>query len=196
MGAVPGNIDDKTPATPARTRYEAVPGLVYLRRPCPVEGPAPGLAAASQAPSGTAGSGGPGTGPDSASGTTAGTETGNKTGNGDVPAPAAVRARIGMLVGVWLEVLDGRRPVSALRKGPFSPGVTEDLRGRIRDARPTPGAVSAPTVSRVLSVHLPPTRPDRLTFTASVTHGDRVRAVAGHLARYDGRWRVETMTLI
>jgi hypothetical protein len=192
MGAVPGNIDDKTPATPARTRYEAVPGLVYLRRPCPVGGPVEGSVAApetaAQAPTDTAVPG------DAHTDQSPGTDT--PQGTADVPAPAAVRARIGMLVGVWLEVLDGRRPVSALRKGPFSPGVTEDLRGRIRDARPSPGTTSPPTVSRVLSVHLPPTRPDRLAFTASVAHGDRVRAVAGHLSRYDGRWRVETMTLI
>lgn len=95
-----------------------------------------------------------------------------------------------MLVGVWLEVVDGRRPVSALRKGPFAPAVTADLRGRMREIR-TPDEAS-----RVLSVHLPPAHRTRLNFTASVTHHRRVRAVAGHLARYDGRWRVESVTLI
>lgn len=102
-----------------------------------------------------------------------------------------------MLVGVWLEVVDGRRPVSALRKGPFSPTVAEDLRGRMRDARARPtGATTVDEPSRVLSVHLPPAHRDRLNFTASVLHHRRVRAVAGHLARYDGRWRIESVTLI
>ncbi|WP_420099662.1 Rv3235 family protein [Corynebacterium sp.] len=174
MGAVPGNTDDKTDAAPARTRYHAVPGLVYLRRPGPVERP---VRSGTGAPA-TASPAEPGHTPDG------------------VPDAAAVRARVAMLVGVWLEVLDGRRPVSVLRKGPFSPRVSEDLRGRLRDTRPLPGTPSTRTVSRVLSVHLPPTHPERLTFTASVAHGTRVRAVAGHLSRYDGRWRVETMNLI
>ncbi|WP_291478396.1 Rv3235 family protein [Corynebacterium sp.] len=182
MGAVPGNTEEKTPASPARTRYEAVPGLVYLRRPGPVA--TRGVRSPADAPS---------TGATSTSDTAVAADPPPATDGRTAPA---VRARVGMLVGVWLEVLDGRRPVSVLRKGPFSPRVSDDLRGRIRDSRPSPGDTSPRPVSRVLSVHLPPTHPERLTFTASVAHGDRVRAVAGHLARYDGRWRIETLTLI
>lgn len=174
MGAVPGNTDEKTPATPVTTRYEAVPGLVYLRRPVPV-------VEAAENSAGTGQLAGTGVAPPPSD---------------DVPPAPAVRSRVGMLVGVWLEVLDGRRPVSVLRKGPFSPRVADDLRGRIRDARPGPGATPPQTASRVLSVHLPPTHRERLTFTASVAHGNRVRAVAGHLSRYDGQWRIETVTLI
>ena len=173
MGAVPGNTDEKTPATPVKTRYEAVPGLVYLRRPVPV------VEAAENS--------GTGRGPDNST---------TPPPSDDIPPTPAVRSRVGMLVGVWLEVLDGRRPVSVLRKGPFSLRVADDLRGRIRDARPGPGATPPQTASRVLSVHLPPTHRERLTFTASVGHGNRVRAVAGHLSRYDGQWRIETVTMI
>lgn len=175
MGAVPGNTDEKTPATPVTTRYEAVPGLVYLRRPVPVTEPAENPAVSGRPPD---------------------TGTTPPPPSDDVPPAPAVRSRVGMLVGVWLEVLDGRRPVSVLRKGPFSPRVADDLRGRIRDARPGTGSTPPQTVSRVLSVHLPPTHRERLTFTASVAHGNRVRAVAGHLSRYDGQWRIETVTLI
>lgn len=181
MGAVPGNTDEKTPATPARTRYEAVPGLVYLRRPGPAVEAVRNSAGPRRRPEDTE--------PSSVDGTVL-------SPSESVPPAPEVRARVGMLVNVWLEVLDGRRPVSVLRKGPFSPRVADELRGRIRDARPAPGATPPRTVSRVLSVHLPPTHPDRLTFTASVAYGNRVRAVAGHLARYDGQWRIETVTLI
>lgn len=178
MGALPGNTDATTPPTHGRTAYVPVPGLVYLRRPgrhaVPVTQDAP---ASEAAPVQDAASRRPG---------------------------SAVNARVAMLVGVWLEVVDGRRPVSALRKGPFSPRVTEDLRGRMRQALPAAarvsgasGTASSPAVpSRVLSVHLPPTHPERLTFTASVLHHERVRAVVGHLARYEGRWRVETVTMV
>lgn len=164
-----------------RTAYVPVPGLVYLRRPGRHAAPVTQDAPAPVAP---------------------------PVQDAATPRPgSAVNARVAMLVGVWLEVVDGRRPVSALRKGPFSPRVTEDLRGRMRQALPTaagtstaPGAsgtASSPAVpSRVLSVHLPPTHPERLTFTASVLHRERVRAVVGHLARYEGRWRVETVTMV
>lgn len=175
MGALPGNTDATTPPTHGRTAYVPVPGLVYLRRPgrhaVPVTQDAP---ASEAAPVQDAATRRPG---------------------------SAVNARVAMLVGVWFEVVDGRRPVSALRKGPFSPRVTEDLRGRMRRSLTASagasGAPSSPAVpSRVLSVHLPPTHPERLTFTASVLHHERVRAVVGHLARYEGRWRVETVTMV
>lgn len=96
-----------------------------------------------------------------------------------------------MLVGTWLEVVDGLRPVTVLRKGPFSPTVSDRLRGTLRT---TGGTRTSP--SRVLSVNFPPTHRDRLGFTASVVRDGRVRAVVGHLSRYSGQWRVESITLI
>lgn len=102
-----------------------------------------------------------------------------------------------MLISVWLEVLDGRRPVSALRKGPYSPVVSESLRGMVRESAADPGGRGFPTeVSRVLAVHIPPSHRERLGFTASVARDGRVRAVAGHLARYDGQWRIESIVII
>lgn len=177
----------QTAQTQAGTTYEPVPGLVYLRRPqrCGGDGPVDTPEAAQKQVQVQAG--------DAVADRTAPPQQeARRTGR-------SVSGRVGMLIAVWLEVLDGRRPVSVLRKGPFNPLVVEELRGRLRraDAASSPDSPDPrPAPSRVLSVHLPPTHRERLAFTASVTHGGRVRAVAGHLGRYDGRWRIESVTLI
>ncbi|HIW91373.1 MAG TPA: hypothetical protein H9870_06915 [Candidatus Corynebacterium avicola] len=154
-----------------QARFEPVPGLVYLRRP---RGGTVVRQDAATATDGTERAAAPS--PNARKNTAAGD---------------AVARRVAMLVGTWLEVVDGLRPVTVLRKGPFSPVVSEQLRGVLRDA-----GKSRRSPSRVLSVNLPPTHRDRLGFTASVTRDGRVKAVAGHLARYDGQWRVESITLI
>lgn len=148
-----------------QARFEPVPGLVYLRR----------------ARGGTLERQNAATAPKPQK-----TPPTSQTAAGDV-----VARRVAMLVGTWLEVVDGLRPVTVLRKGPFSPTVSEQLRGVLRDA-----SRSRRSPSRVLSVNLPPTHRDRLGFTASVIRDGRVKAVAGHLARYDGQWRVESISLI
>lgn len=183
-----------TQSVRARDRYAPVPGLVYLRKPrsAPVRPTPRELPTTLPKVQTTAGDGGATTA--QTSGDTQ-RETAGNAGDardaGKDSARSAVASRIGMLVRTWLEVLDGHRPVTVLRKGPFSPTVTETLRGVLRNAGSVPTSPS-----RVLSVAIPPSHRDRLGFTASVARDGRVRAVVGHLSRYDGRWRVESITLI
>ncbi|AGP31382.1 hypothetical protein A606_08695 [Corynebacterium terpenotabidum Y-11] len=115
---------------------------------------------------------------------------------GSSGARAAATAEISRLLTLWLDAFDGRRPVTALRRGPFSPVVLDHLRGQIRgQIRDSVGA-RAGSPSRLLRVHLPPSHHRRLAFTASAAVDGRVRALVGHLARYDARWRVESVTLL
>lgn len=104
----------------------------------------------------------------------------------------AATREIARLLWLWLEAYDGRRPVSALRRGPFSPTALDELRGLIRTTIEHRQGVP----SRLLRVHLPPSHHHRLAFTASAAVNGRVRALVGHLARYDSRWRVESVTLL
>lgn len=104
----------------------------------------------------------------------------------------AVTREVARLLWSWLEAYDGRRPISALRRGPFSPTVLEELRSLIRDTIEERHDIP----SRLLRVHLPPSHHHRLAFTASAAVDGRVRAIAGHLARYNSRWRVESIVLL
>lgn len=113
-------------------------------------------------------------------------------GPGSADSRRAATREIGRLLSAWLEAFDGRRPVAALRRGPYSPGVVDDLRRQIR----TTVEQRSGTPSRLLRVHLPPSRRGRLSFTASAAVDGRVRALVGHLARYEARWRVESVTLL
>lgn len=198
-----GETVEKT--TPSREdRFVPVPGLVYLRRPragtvLRRDGPstddsrpepadtvvrdAPAVAASAPVTADTA--------PDTAGSGSGSGSAAAAPSDADPAAGEAVARRVAMLVGTWLEVVDGLRPVTVLRKGPFSPTVSDRLRGTLRT---TGGTRTSP--SRVLSVNIPPTHRDRLGFTASVVRDGRVRAVVGHLSRYSGQWRVESITLI
>lgn len=198
-----GETVEKT--TPSREdRFVPVPGLVYLRRPragtvLRRDGPstddsrpepadtvvrdAPAVAATAPVTADTA--------PDTAGSGSGSGSAAAAPSDADPAAGEAVARRVAMLVGTWLEVVDGLRPVTVLRKGPFSPTVSDRLRGTLRT---TGGTRTSP--SRVLSVNIPPTHRDRLGFTASVVRDGRVRAVVGHLSRYSGQWRVESITLI
>ncbi len=137
---------------------------------------------------------------------------------GTTPTGNAAAAGIARLLCLWLEALDGRRPVTALRRAPFSPLVLDDLRRLIRESMDSPGqparavtgvhgpgtggavgrtgTTAGPPPSRLLRVHLPPSHHRRLSFTASVAVSGRVRALVGHLGRYDSRWRVENIALV
>lgn len=166
---------------------EPVPGMVYLRRPVgaapvrdAVAGPVDGRVGRAE------------TAPDSV-----------LVGTGPAaPARNAAVAEIARLLCLWLEAFDGRRPVAALRRGPFSPAVLDELRSVIRSSldhrAAASGAGHAPGSgpSRLLRVHLPPSHHRRLSFTASVAVSGRVRALVGHLGLVDTRWRVESVTLV
>ncbi len=171
-----------------------LPGLVYLRRPTGATAledtpPTADVAAPHRDPRRT--------GADGAGGVLTGTDR-------TTPARDAATAEISRLLRLWLEAFDGRRPVTALRRGPFSPAVLDDLRSLIRESLDTVGTAGAArtgpapgsTPSRLLRVHLPPSHHRRLSFTASVAVSGRVRALVGHLGRHDTRWRVESVTLV
>ena len=166
-----------TPGTDFTTADTApLPGMVYLRRPVGAPSPPTGTREPPAAPRADGV-------PQLLSGATASPD-----------ARSAVTAEIARLLTLWLEAYDGRRPVNALRRGPFSPGALDELRARIRsdlDRRS-----GAPARSRLLQVHLPPSHHRRLSFTASAAVDGRVRAVVGHLARYESRWRVESVNLM
>lgn len=112
-------------------------------------------------------------------------------GTGGVGGQAAdreLRAAVFRLLMFWLEALDGRRPVEALRRGPYARQVVERLRTRVagrpdqrgrRDGRDHAGGWAPATV---LSLHLTGGGPSRRTFCASVRVHGRIRAVVGHLA--------------
>ena len=194
-----GETVEKT--TPSREdRFVPVPGLVYLRRPragtvLRRDGPstddsrpepadtvvrdAPAVAATAPASAPVTAD----TAPDTAGSGSGSGSAAAAPSDADPAAGEAVARRVAMLVGTWLEVVDGLRPVTVLRKGPFSPTVSDRLRGTLRTTGGT-------------RVNIPPTHRDRLGFTASVVRDGRVRAVVGHLSRYSGQWRVESITLI
>ena len=171
-----------------------LPGLVYLRRPTGAavveDTPPTADVAAPHRDTRRTGAGG-------ADGVLTGTDR-------TTPARDAATAEISRLLRLWLEAFDGRRPVTALRRGPFSPAVLDDLRSLIRDSLDTirtagaarTGTAPGSTPSRLLRVHLPPSHHRRLSFTASVAVSGRVRALVGHLGRHDTRWRVESVTLV
>lgn len=189
-----GKTSTESSAVHTAAHTVPLPGLVYLRRPT-------GAAAMEAAPP-TAGFSAPHrdarrTGADGAGGVL--TQTDRTT-----PARDAATAEISRLLRLWLEAFDGRRPVTALRRGPFSPAVLDELRYLIRDSLDTvrtagaAGTTTAPgsIPSRLLRVHLPPSHHRRLSFTASAAVSGRVRALVGHLGRHDTRWRVESVTLV
>jgi hypothetical protein len=171
-----------------------LPGMVYLRRPAgaaTVRAARAGRAGRADMPGADAATPSRGTRPTEADGVLSGTD-------GTTPARAAATAEITRLLRLWLEAFDGRRPVTALRRGPFSPAVLDDLRTLIRESLDATRTDTAPgsTPSRLLRVHLPPSHHRRLSFTASVAVSGRVRALVGHLGRHDSRWRVESVTLV
>lgn len=179
-----------TAATPAGTA--PVPGKVYLRRPTgePVVRPAPDMSGAPGVPGAPVHAVGPGPATDPLAGVR--TPADGVLGAPGPSARTAVTAEIARLLTWWLEAYDGRRPVAALRRGPYAPGVVEDLRTQIRESVEHRHGVP----SRLLRVHLPPSHRQRLSFTASAAVDGRVRAVVGHLARHDARWRVESVVLV
>lgn len=188
-------ISGRTSTAAATTAGTApVPGKVYLRRPVgatavPASAP-PDAVPVPTAPAPDGGARGARGRVDAPAGVRA-------AGNGAVRAPGAsarttVTTEIARLLTWWLEAYDGRRPVAALRRGPYAPLVTEELRAQIRDAPDRRYG----TPSRLLRVHLPPSHRQRLSFTASVSVDGRVRAVVGHLARHGSRWRVESVVLV
>ena len=209
MGDYQASGETVQKTTPSREdRFVPVPGLVYLRRPragtvLRRDGPstddsrpepadtvvrdAPAVAATAPVTAPVTAD----TAPDTAGAGSGSGSAAAAPSDADPAAGEAVARRVAMLVGTWLEVVDGLRPVTVLRKGPFSPTVSDRLRGTLRT---TGGTRTSP--SRVLSVNIPPTHRDRLGFTASVVRDGRVRAVVGHLSRYSGQWRVESITLI
>lgn len=163
----------------------AVPGMVYLRRPA-------GIRDIPEHPPTTPVSG---IGPDEATGGGHGTGTAGELLLGatrSAPSRSAVSREIGRLLHWWLEAYDGRRPVAVLRRGPYSPVVLDDLRAQIRASAERRHGIP----SRLLTVHLPPSHHRRLSFTASALVDGRVRAMVGHLARYDEKWRVESVSLV
>lgn len=186
-----GKTSTETTAAHTVAHTAPLPGLVYLRRPT-------GAAVIEDTPpTDDAATPHRDTRRTAAEGVLTGTD-------GTAPARDAATAEISRLLRLWLEAFDGRRPVTALRRGPFSPVVLDDLRSLIRDSLDTVGTAGAAgtgTVpgsgpSRLLRVHLPPSHHRRLSFTASVAVSGRVRALVGHLGRYDTRWRVESVTLV
>lgn len=172
-----------------------VPGKVYLRRPA-------GAAAAHRGSGDSSGT--PGDATAAVSGqeapgqevvTSAPSPGRDVTGVLSSPGPEAreaVTREIARLLQCWLEAYDGRRPVSVLRRGPYSPAVIDELRNRIRlDIDHRQGVAS-----QLLRVSLPPSHRRRVSFTASAAVDGRVRAVVGHLARHRSKWRVEGVTLV
>ncbi|WP_010119680.1 Rv3235 family protein [Corynebacterium nuruki] len=113
----------------------------------------------------------------------------------DPAARETLRNQVARLLTAWLEAFDGRRPVAALRNGPFTVGTVEQLQRQIRaDHRgtlPRPG-----TPSRLLRVHLPPAHRGRPAFMGSVLIHDRVRALVGCLGRHGPHWLIDELTLL
>ena len=129
------------------------------------------------------------------------------TTNPPPQAPPQLRA----LVQIWVEALDGRRPVESLRRGPFTAEVIDHLRSRVSEWHMR-GTVAA---SILKSVHLQPCEVGKVRFTATIEAGERVRAISGSLqklrvrptralhelhigkpAKREYRWRVDSMLLI
>lgn len=118
-----------------------------------------------------------------------------------VTAPEAremLRVQVGRLLTAWLEAFDGRRPVAALRTGPFSPDTVDQLQHQIRESyrSPSPHRDTRVTPSRLLRVHLPPAHRSRPAFVGSVLVGGKVRALAGFLGRHGDHWRIDDVTLL
>ncbi|MGJ4071109.1 Rv3235 family protein [Corynebacterium macclintockiae] len=90
--------------------------------------------------------------------------------------------RIAQMVKLWLEALEGRRPIENLRRAPFSERVLEQLRVR-RSARPVQVGAS------IISLHIQPSASDCVRFCASVQMGDRVRALAGTMSQHTQKRR-------
>lgn len=98
--------------------------------------------------------------------------------------------RIAQIVKLWLEALEGRRPIEHLRRAPFSERVLEQLRVR-RTVRPTPTIGRAEQGASIISLHIQPSAGDCVRFCASVQMGDRVRALAGAMSQHTQKRRVE-----
>jgi hypothetical protein len=161
-----------------------VPGLVYLMRPA-------GARDVTGTPAGPAGPGG------AADGAVSPLPDADVLGRtvGDPGARDRLRGQIGRLLTAWLEAFDGRRPVSALRTGPFSDEAVERLHHQIRETYRSTRPRS-PEPSRLLRVHLPPSHRSRPAFVGSALVQGRVRALAGYLRQQEGHWRIDDVTLL
>ena len=130
---------------------------------------------------------------------------------GSPPTPPQAPPQLRTLVQIWVEALDGRRPVESLRRGPFTAEVIDHLRSRVSEWQMR-GTVAA---SILKSVHLQPCEVGKIRFTATIEAGERVRAISGSLqklrvrptralhelhigkpAKREYRWRVDSMLLI
>jgi len=96
--------------------------------------------------------------------------------------------RIAQIVKLWLEALEGRRPIDSLRRAPFGERVLEQLRVR-RAVRPEPIAGRAEQGAHIISLHIQPSASDCVRFCASVQMGERVRALAGTMSQHTQKRR-------
>lgn len=117
------------------------------------------------------------------------------------PAPA----EIARLLHVWLEALDGRRPLKSLHSGRFHPRIVEHIPSQLTNlGRQASVRSGAPVASSIRSLHLQPSNTHRVRFCASVFVGGRIRALAGTTARVRMKkgspratfWRLETLQII
>lgn len=117
------------------------------------------------------------------------------------PAPAD----IARLLHVWLEALDGRRPLKSLHSGRFHPRIVEHIPSQLTGlGRRAPLRTGGRVASAIRSLHLQPSQTHRVRFCASVLVGGRVRAVAGTTSRVRMKkgsprtafWRLETLQII
>lgn len=98
--------------------------------------------------------------------------------------------RIAQIVKMWLEALEGRRPIDHLRRAPFGERVLEQLRVR-RHVRPEPTSGRVEKGASIISLHIQPSAGDCVRFCASVQMGDRVRAIAGSMSQHTQKRRAE-----
>lgn len=96
--------------------------------------------------------------------------------------------RIAQIVKMWLEALEGRRPIDNLRRAPFGERVLEQLRVR-RAVRPEPLGGRAEQGAHIISLHIQPSASDCVRFCASVQMGERVRALAGTMSQHTQKRR-------
>jgi hypothetical protein len=110
----------------------------------------------------------------------------------DLRGTADLRRRAHQVLGLLVEVLDGRRPVAHL-----SAHVEPRPLRYVRAALPRPGATRS--TSRLTSLHVSRPRVDAIEVAAVRRVGGRARALA---ARFEGRpeeparWRCVTLRLL
>lgn len=105
-----------------------------------------------------------------------------------IPDGAPPPNHIARLVALWLEALEGLRPVDNLRRAPFTDTVLEQLRSRRAHRQQ---ARAERQVPHILSLHIQPSAGNKVRFCVSIRSGQRVRAIAGSLARSLEKQRVD-----